>query len=185
MNVTLRRPNRTGRSASATVLLLLATVMLGGCSQLAGALASAIPTPVASPGISLPSAGPETPLPTSAAHAPAASASAGSHVGSHAIVCVEPITPGSGGGPPCTPVSDALVVAAAMDALSPAERTDVSGSSYVAGSAACDVSPPPAGCKAPDVPFGVLTFSFRAGAAAVRVLVYRGADGTLGATRLG
>lgn len=181
MNVTLRGPRR---SPSAAILLLLAAVTLAGCSQLAGALASAIPT-ADTIGVSPPSAGPYTPVPTSATPAPAAAPPGpGGHVGSHAIVCVEPITPSGGGGPPCVPVTDALVVAAATDALTQAERAAVSGSGYVAGSATCHASPQPAGCVAPDVPLGVVTFHLSAGAADVRVLVYRRTDGALGSTRL-
>lgn len=182
MSVTLRGSGPGLGWPRAVVLVLVATVVLGGCSQLAGVLASGLP----SPAVILPSAGPETPIPTIATHPPAAaSAGAGGHVGSHAIVCVAPVTPGAGGGPPCVPVSDALVISTALEALDSTERAAVVSSRYVAGDAGCTGVPLPRGCLAPDSPEGIVTFQLRDGLAQVRALVYRGADGTLGATRLG
>jgi len=179
---------RLGRPASTVVLLVLAAGLLGGCSELAGALQVALPTLPAASGPNAVAPSPSTPSnpspPAPAAGGQATTAPAGGHVGSHAIVCLDPATAVGGGGPPCVPVTDALITSAAMEALTTAERTSVASSGYMAGAGVCAGDATTVGCQAPDAPVGVVTFQLRDGPATVRVLVYRRGDGTLGATRL-
>ena len=84
----------------------------------------------------------------------------------------------------CAPASDLRLVSAAAAILSPAERAAANRGWIVRGAAPCAVSAPPAGCTSPDTALGEVTIELRNPAAAVRILVYRRGDGSLGATPL-
>jgi hypothetical protein len=164
--------------------------VLAACSQLGGLLptlgpASATTGPTAVIGAALPGTSRPaiTSSPAALPRASSGSANAGGQSGSHAIICLTPVTAAGGGGPPCVPVSQAATVMVAIAVLTTGERTAMLYSTVALGDAACRLMPEPIGCRGGTV-VGTVTFHLTGGYGAVRVLVYHDGSGPLRAERL-